>query len=242
MGDLAVNGTVNDLVVSGARPLYLSAGFILEEGFPVADLQRIVQSMAAAAATAGVAIATGDTKVVQRGKADGCFINTAGVGVLERPVSLGAANVQPGDTVLVSGPIGDHGITIMLARGEPDMMSDIVSDTAPLTDLVACLLNATPAVHCLRDATRGGVATILNEVAPAAHVAVVVDERAIPVRAEVRGACELLGLDPLYVACEGRLVAVVPRAVADTALQAPRTLPVRSAPGVLGHVDADPPG
>src|SRR5262249_10672097 len=129
IGDLAVNGTVNDLVVSGARPLYLSAGFILEEGFPVTDLQRIVQSMAAAAANAGVAIATGDTKVVQRGKADGCFINTAGVGVLERPISLGAVNVQPGDAVLVSGPIGDHGITIMLARGELDIMADIVSDT-----------------------------------------------------------------------------------------------------------------
>ena len=242
IGDLAVNGTVNDLVVSGARPLYLSAGFILEEGFPVAALQRIVQSMAAAAATAGVAIATGDTKVVQRGKADGCFINTAGVGVLERPVSLGAANVQPGDTVLVSGPIGDHGITIMLARGELDMMSDIVSDTAPLTDLVACLLNATPAVHCLRDATRGGVATILNEVATAANVAVVVDERAIPVRTEVRGACELLGLDPLYVACEGRLVAMVPGPTADTALQALRAHPLGQDAAIIGTVKDDPPG
>jgi len=242
IGDLAVNGTVNDLVVSGARPLYLSAGFILEEGFPVADLQRIVQSMAAAAATAGVAIATGDTKVVQRGKADGCFINTAGVGVLERPVSLGAANVQPGDTVLVSGPIGDHGITIMLARGELDMMSDIVSDTAPLTDLVACLLNATPAVRCLRDATRGGVATILNEVATAANVAVVVDERAIPVRAEVRGACELLGLDPLYVACEGRLVAIVPGPTADIALQALRSHPLGQDAAIIGTVKDDPPG
>src|SRR5262249_4264074 len=215
IGDLAVNGTVNDLAVSGARPLYLSAGFILEEGFPVADLQRIVQSMAAAAASAGVAIATGDTKVVQRGKADGCFINTAGVGVLERPISLGAANVQPGDAVLVSGPIGDHGITVMLARGDLDIMSDIVSDTAQLTDLVARLLNPTSAVRCLRDATRGGVATILNEVATATNVAVVVDERAIPVRAAVRGACELLGIDPLYVACEGRLVAIVPGPAAD---------------------------
>ena len=242
IGDLAVNGTVNDLVVSGARPLYLSAGFILEEGFPVAALQRIVQSMAAAAATAGVAIATGDTKVVQWGKADGCFINTAGVGVLERPVSLGAANVQPGDTVLVSGPIGDHGITIMLARGELDMMSDIVSDTAPLTDLVACLLNATPAVHCLRDATRGGVATILNEVATAANVAVVVDERAIPVRTEVRGACELLGLDPLYVACEGRLVAIVPGPTADIALQALRSHPLGQDAAIIGTVKDDPPG
>jgi hydrogenase expression/formation protein HypE len=242
IGDLAVNGTVNDLVVSGARPLYLSAGFILEEGFPVADLQRIVQSMAAATATAGVVIATGDTKVVQRGKADGCFINTAGVGVLERPISLGAAHVQPGDTVLVSGPIGDHGITIMLARGELDMMSDIVSDTAPLTDLVACLLNATPAVRCLWDATRGGVATILNEVATAANVTVVVDERAIPVRAAVRGACELLGLDPLYVACEGRLVAIVPGPTADTALQALRSHPLGQDAAIIGTIQDDPPG
>jgi hydrogenase expression/formation protein HypE len=242
IGDLAVNGTVNDLVVSGARPLYLSAGFILEEGFPVTDLQRIVQSMAAAAANAGVAIATGDTKVVQRGKADGCFINTAGVGVLERPISLGAVNVQPGDAVLVSGPIGDHGITIMLARGELDIMADIVSDTVPLTDLVVCLLNATPTVRCLRDATRGGVATILNEVATAANVAVVVDERAIPVRAEVRGVCELLGLDPLYVACEGRLVALVPGPAADTALQALRSHPLGKDAAIIGTIKDDPPG
>lgn len=242
IGDLAVNGTVNDLAVSGARPLYLSAGFILEEGFPVADLQRIVQSMAAAAATAGVVIATGDTKVVQRGKADGCFINTAGVGVLERPVSLGAAHVQPGDAVLVSGPIGDHGITIMLARGELDIVSDMTSDTAPLTDLVACLLNATPAVRCLRDATRGGVATILNEVALVANVAVVVDERMIPVRAAVRGACELLGIDPLYVACEGRLVAMVAGPAADTALQALRSHPLGKDAAIIGTVKDDPPG
>jgi hydrogenase expression/formation protein HypE len=230
IGDLAVHGTMNDLAVSGARPLYLSAGFILEEGFPVAELQCIVQSMAAAAASAGVTIATGDTKVVQCGKADGCFINTAGVGVLERPVSLGAVNVQPGDAVLVSGPIGDHGITILLARGELDIVADITLDTAPLTDLVAGLLHATPAVRCLRDATRGGVATILNEIATVAQVAVVVEERAIPVRAEVRGACELLGIDPLYVACEGRLVTIVAGA-ADTAPAGPAGPSVRAGRG-----------
>ena len=196
IGDLAVNGTVNDLAVSGARPLHLSAGFILEEGFPIADLRRIAASMAAAAAAAGVTIATGDTKVVQRGKGDGCYINTAGVGLIERDVSLGAATVKPGDAVLVSGPIGDHGVTIMLARGELDIASDVSSDTAPLVGLVGALLDATSSVHCLRDATRGGVATILNEVARAAGVAVVVDERAIPVRPEVRGACEILGIDP----------------------------------------------
>ena len=242
IGDLAVNGTVNDLAVSGARPLYLSAGFILEEGFPVADLQRIIQSMAAAAATAGVAIATGDTKVVQRGKADGCFINTAGVGVLERPVSLGAANVQPGDAVLVSGPIGDHGITIMLARGELDIVSALTSDTAPLTERVACLLRATPDVRCLRDATRGGVATVLNEIATVANIAVVVDERAIPVRPEVRGVCELLGIDPLYVACEGQMVAIVPGAAAQAALQALRAHPLGQQAAIIGTVKDEPPG
>ena len=242
IGDLAVNGTVNDLAVSGARPLYLSAGFILEEGFPVADLQRIVHSMAAAATSAGVAIATGDTKVVQRGKADGCFINTAGVGVLDRPVSLGAANVQPGDAVLVSGPIGDHGITIMLARAELDIVSDITSDTAPLTDLVTCLLTATPDVRCLRDATRGGVATILNEIATVANVAVVVDERAIPVRTEVRGACELLGIDPLYVACEGQMIAVVAGSAAPAALQALRAHPYGQHAAIIGTVKDEPPG
>ena len=242
IGNLAVNGTVNDLAVSGARPLYLSAGFILEEGFPVADLQRIVQSMATAAATAGVAIATGDTKVVQRGKADGCFINTAGVGVLERPVSLGAANVQPGDAVLVSGPIGDHGITIMLARSELDIVAAITSDTAPLTERVACLLHATPDVRCLRDATRGGVATVLNEVASVANLAVVIDERAIPVRPEVRGACELLGIDPLYVACEGQMVAIVPGSAAQVALQALRAHPLGQQAAIIGTVKDEPPG
>ena len=194
------------------------------------------------AASAGVVVATGDTKVVQRDKADGCFINTAGIGVLERPVSLGAANVQPGDVVLVSGPIGDHGITVLLARGDLDIVSDLTSDTAPLTALVLGLLNATPAVRCLRDATRGGVATILNEVATVANTAVVVEERAIPVRPEVRGACELLGIDPLYVACEGRLVAIVAGPAADTALQALRAHPLGQDAAIIGTVKDDPPG
>jgi hydrogenase expression/formation protein HypE len=243
IGELAVNGTVNDLAVSGARPLHLSAGFILEEGFPVADLQRIVASMAAAAAAAGVQVVTGDTKVVQRGKADGCYVNTAGVGVLERPVTLGAATVRPGDAVLVSGPIGDHGITIMLARGELDIEADIVSDTAPLHRLVARLLDATGAgVRCLRDATRGGVATICNEVARAADVAVVIEEDAVPVRPAVRGACEILGLDPLYVACEGRLVAVVDGGLAEAALGALRADPLGEGAAIIGRVRDDPPG
>ena len=242
IGDLAINGTVNDLVVSGARPLYLSAGFILEEGFPVADLQRIVRSMATAATAAGVSIATGDTKVVQRGKADGCFITTAGVGVIERDIHLGAANVQPGDAVLVSGPIGDHGMTIMLARGELDIMADITSDTAPLTGLVMRLLGVTPGVRWLRDVTRGGVATLLNELTRMAHVAVVLDERAIPVRPAVRGACEILGIDPLYVACEGRLVAIVQENAVDTALEAMRSHPLGKEAAIIGTIKAEPAG
>jgi hydrogenase expression/formation protein HypE len=242
IGDLAVNGTVNDLAVSGARPLWLSAGFILEEGFPVADLERIVASMAAAAERAGVQIVTGDTKVVQRGKADGCYVNTAGVGVIERPVELGVATARPGDAVIVSGPIGEHGITIMLARGELDIEAEVSSDTAPLNGLVERLLDAAPGVRGLRDATRGGVATICNEVARSAGVAVVVDEEAVPVRPEVRGACELLGIDPLYVACEGRLVAVVDGDQADAALGALRSHPLGEGAAVIGRVKDDPPG
>jgi len=242
IGDLAVNGTVNDLAVSGARPLWLSAGFILEEGFPVADLERIVGSMAAAAERAGVQVVTGDTKVVQRGKADGCYVNTAGVGVIERPGELGAARARPGDAVIVSGPIGNHGITIMLARGELDIESEVASDTAALNGLVERLLDATPGVRGLRDATRGGVATICNEVARAAGVAVVVDEEAVPVRPDVRGACELLGIDPLYVACEGRLVAIVDGDEVDAAMAALRSHPLGEGAAVIGRVRDDPPG
>jgi hydrogenase expression/formation protein HypE len=242
IGDLAVNGTVNDLAVSGATPLYLSAGFILEEGFPVADLTRIVASMEAAAQVAGVQVVTGDTKVVQKGKADGCYINTAGIGVVEHEVSLGVANAQAGDVVIVSGPIGDHGVTIMLARGELDIEADIISDTAPLNGLVADLLSATTGVRALRDATRGGVATILNEVAAAAGVGVLVNEDAIPVTPVVRGASELLGIDPMYVACEGRLVAVVDGGEADRALAALRAHPLGAEAAIIGQITADPPG
>jgi hydrogenase expression/formation protein HypE len=240
IGDLAVNGTVNDLAVSGAEPLYLSAGFILEEGFPVADLRRVVASMKAAAETAGVRIVTGDTKVVERGKADGCYVNTAGVGVVRR--TLGG-DVRPGDAVLVSGPIGEHGVTVMLARGELDIESGLTSDTAPLNGLVTALLEACGAgVRRMRDATRGGVATILNEVATDAGVAVVVEEDAFPVRPEVRGACELLGIDPLYVACEGRMVAVVAREVADAALSALRSHPLGEGAAIVGRIKGDPSG
>jgi hydrogenase expression/formation protein HypE len=242
IGDLAVNGTVNDLAVSGAKPMYLTAGFILEEGFPVADLIRIVASMKAAAAVAGVSIVTGDTKVVQRGKADGCYINTAGIGVIDYPGRLGVATVRPGDAVLVSGPIGDHGITVMLARGELDIEADLVSDTAPVNGLVDTLLAATSGVRAMRDATRGGVATILNEVAKAAEVAVIVDEDAVPVGTEVRGASELLGIDPLYVASEGRIVVIVDGDEAETALAAMRGHPLGEKAALIGRIKADPPG
>jgi hydrogenase expression/formation protein HypE len=242
IGDLAVNGTVNDLSVSGAVPLYLTAGFILEEGFEVDDLRRIVASMHDAAAAAGVQVVTGDTKVVEKGKADGCYINTAGLGIVEHNMTLGVAQARPGDAVLVSGPIGDHGITIMLARGELDIEADVISDTAPLNGLVADLLAATPGVRAMRDATRGGVATILNEVATDAGVCVVISEDAIPVRPEVRGASELLGIDPMYVACEGRLVAVVDGAEADRALAAMRAHPLGEQAAIIGHVADDPAG
>ncbi len=242
IGDLAVNGTVNDLATSGAVPLFLSAGFILEEGFGVADLTRIVRSMRAAAEAAGVRVVTGDTKVVERGKADGCYINTAGVGAIEHDLDLGVANARPGDAIIVSGPIGDHGVTIMLARGELDIEADVVSDTAPLSGLVASLLAAAPGVRALRDATRGGVATILNEIAKSADVGVQVSENEIPVRDEVRGAAELLGIDPMYVACEGRLVAVVDGDSADRALAALRAHPLGGQAAIIGHVTADPPG
>ncbi|WP_030510831.1 hydrogenase expression/formation protein HypE [Microbispora rosea] len=243
IGDLAVNGTVNDLAVCGARPLYLSAGFVLEEGFPVEDLRRISASMARAAAAAEVSIVTGDTKVVQRGKADGCYVTTAGVGLLEGDTRLGVAHARPGDAVLVSGPVGEHGVTIMLARGELDIEADVTSDTAPLNGLIAALRAAAgEGVRCLRDATRGGVATILNEIARASGVAVVVEEDAVPVRPAVRGACELLGIDPLYVACEGRVVAVVDGDAAGSALAALRSHPLGEGAAVVGRVRDDPPG
>lgn len=243
IGDLAVNGTVNDLAVSGARPAHLSAGFILEEGFPVEDLRRIVASMSAAAAAAGVSIVTGDTKVVQRGKADGCYINTAGVGLITGNLTLGVATARPGDVVIVSGPVGDHGITIMLERGELDLDAELVSDTAPVHELVQGLLESVgPDIRAMRDATRGGVATILNEVATAAGVAVVVDEESVPVRPEVRGACELLGIDPLYVACEGRIVAIVDPAAADAAVAALQAHPLGAGATAVGRVAEDPPG
>ena len=243
IGTLAIHGTVNDLAMAGAEPLYLSAGFILEEGFPIVDLRRIVASMAAAAAEAGVAIVTGDTKVVQRGKADGLFINTAGVGIIRTTWPLGQTQLQPGDRVLLSGPIGDHGIAIMLAREELDIETDVQSDTAPLHSLVAALLAvAGSGVHCLKDPTRGGVATSLNEMALGSEVSVALDEHAIPVRSGVRGACEILGLDPLTIANEGKLLAIVAPEVAEAALAAMRAHPLGREAMIIGTVQSDPPG
>jgi hydrogenase expression/formation protein HypE len=243
IGRLAVHGTINDLATAGARPLYLSAGFILEEGFPVADLRRIVASMASAAAEAGVAIVAGDTKVVQRGKADGVFINTAGVGLVEASWPLGQAHARPGDKVLLSGPVGDHGIAIMLAREGLEIESAIVSDSAPLHGLAAALLAAAgPGLHCMKDPTRGGVATTLNEVALASEAAIALEEGAIPVRAEVRGACELLGLDPLTIANEGKLLAIVAPEAAEAALAAMRAHPLGREAALIGEVRAEPAG
>ncbi|HBY97204.1 MAG: hydrogenase expression/formation protein HypE [Ardenticatenaceae bacterium] len=243
IGALAVHGTINDLAMAGAQPLYLSAGFILEEGFPVADLRRIVESMATAAAEAGIAIVTGDTKVVQRGKADGLFINTAGVGVVRATWPLGQTCARPGDKVLLSGPVGDHGIAIMMAREALDIETDVNSDSAPLHTLVADVLAAVgEGVHCLKDPTRGGVATALNEIALASEVAVALDERAVPVRRDVRGACEILGLDPLTIANEGKLLAVVAPDDAATALAAMRAHPLAREAAIIGEVRSEPPG
>lgn len=242
IGALAVNGTVNDLAVCGARPLYLSCAVILEEGFPLADLRRIAASMQATAVAAGVLIVTGDTKVVQRGAADKLFINTSGIGVIPAGLDLAAVRARPGDKVLVNGPIGDHGVAILAARGDLALEVPVESDCRPLHGLVQALLAACPGVHCLRDATRGGIATVLNEFALAARVCVNLDEAAIPVREAVRGVAELLGLDPLYFANEGTLVAVVPGEHAATALAALRAHPAGAGAAIIGEIGAAPPG
>ncbi|HJT57452.1 MAG TPA: hydrogenase expression/formation protein HypE [Ktedonobacteraceae bacterium] len=243
IGKLAVHGTINDLAMAGAQPLYLSAGFILEEGFPITELRRIVASMATAASDAGVAIVTGDTKVVQRGKADGLFINTAGVGLIRAMWPMGQAQVQPGDKVLLSGPVGDHGIAIMLTREALDIETDVESDTAPLHTMVAALLEAAgDGVHCMKDPTRGGVATTLNEIAIGSEVSIGLDEHAIPVRGEVRGACEILGLDPLTIANEGKMLAIVSAERAEAALAAMRSHPLGSEAAIIGTVQSEPAG
>lgn len=224
IGRLAVNGTVNDLAMSGARPLYLTAAFIIEEGLPLEDLERVVHSMAQAAADAGVAIVTGDTKVVNRGCADKLFITTAGVGLVPDGTSISASNARPGDVVIVSGPIGDHGITIWSTREGIDFTGSLQSDTAPLHALVEAMIAAGD-VHVLRDPTRGGLGTSLCEIAASSSVGVELEASAVPVREEVKAACEILGMDPLFVANEGRLVAMVAESSADAVLQAMRRIP-----------------
>ncbi len=239
IGDLAVYGTVNDLAMCGARPLYLSAGFILEEGLAMETLQAVVASMSVAARRAGVLLVAGDTKVVDKGKGDGMFITTAGIGAVETELTIAPASVQAGDAVVVSGDLGSHGLAVLSVREGLEFESPILSDTAPLWEPVEALLKAGIEVHCLRDLTRGGLASALNEIASARGIGMRVEEAAIPVADAVRGACEILGLDPLYVANEGRFVAFVPEAQADRVLKILRRLPVTSGAALIGQVVAD---
>lgn len=242
IGDLAVHGTVNDLAMCGARPLYLSAAFILEEGLEMAVLGRIVERMAEAARDAGVRIATGDTKVVERGHGHGCYITTAGVGVVPAGLQIGPDRARPGDVVIVSGTIGDHGMAVMSVREGLQFETAIESDSAPLAGLVAVLLAAAPGVHALRDPTRGGVASALNEIAGRSKVGIVLEERAVPVRPDVQAACELLGLDPIYVANEGKLLAIVAEESAPAALAALRAHPLGAQAAIIGRVTDRHPG
>ena len=236
IGDLAINGTVNDLAMSGATPLYLSAGFIIEEGLPMETLWRVVQSMARAAKKARVQIVTGDTKVVDRGKGDGLFINTSGIGILKHDAIITPTEVRPGDAVIVNGDIGRHGMAIMAVREGLEFESTIESDTAPLADLVLTLLSHDIEVHCLRDMTRGGMASALNEIATAAQAAIMIEESKIPVREDVKAACEILGLDPLHVANEGRFVAFIPSTDAERALKIMRSHPDGQGASWIGQV------
>ena len=242
IGQIAVNGTVNDLCMCGARPLWLSAGFILEEGFAVATLEKIVASMRGAAVAAGVAIVTGDTKVVERGKGDGLYVTTAGVGVIETPLTVAPSSIRLGDVVILSGDVGRHGMAIMATRAGLSFESEIHSDCAPLVAPVQALLQAGLEIHCLRDLTRGGLVTALVELAESAKVAVAIDEAKVPVSEPVRGACEILGLDPLYVANEGRFVCLLPEVQAARALAILKQTAPGGAPVVIGQVRAGPAG
>jgi hydrogenase expression/formation protein HypE len=251
IGELAVYGTVNDLAMRGAIPLYLSAGFILEEGLPMEALGRIVTSMAAACKKTGVKIATGDTKVVQKGHGDGIYINTSGLGVIPAQVNIGPANARPGDVVLVSGTMGDHGIAIMSVREGLTFGTEIQSDTAPLYALVEAMLKASKVsepskgwspIHCLRDPTRGGLAAVLNELSFASNVGIEFDERKVPIRPAVNAACEMLGLDPLYIANEGKLVAIVPEGNAEQVLAAMRKTDYGKDAAIIGRVVSEHPG
>lgn len=236
IGRLAVNGTVNDLAMGGARPCYLSCGVVIEEGFQMETLRRVVASMHEAAAAAGVQVVTGDTKVVERGACDGLFINTAGIGIVPRGVRLASSHARPGDKVLVNGPLGDHGAAILIARNDLALESEVASDCRPLHELVGAMLAACADIRCLRDATRGGVATILNEIAASSQAGVRIKESTVPVREQVRGICEILGFDPLYLPNEGTLVAVVPPECGDTVIDAMRRHPAGRAAAIIGEV------
>lgn len=242
IGKLAVCGTVNDLAVGGAKPLYLSCAAIIEEGTEIELLRRVARSMADTARTAGVQIVTGDTKVVQRGACDKLFLTTTGVGVIRPECQMGAERAQPGDLVLVNGVLGDHGAAILGARGDMMLDSPIESDCAPLNGLIEALLAAAPATRAIRDATRGGIATVLNEFAEASQVAIEIVEAKTPLRTEVKGFCEILGLDPLYLANEGKIVAIVPRAQSEAALAALEAHPFGKGAAIIGEVRAGEPG
>jgi hydrogenase expression/formation protein HypE len=242
IGELAVNGTVNDLAMCGARPLYLSCAMIIEEGLPMEELWRVVVSMQAAATTAGIRVVTGDTKVVDKGKGDRLFINTSGVGVIGDGIRISPRRAMPGDAIILNGPIADHGIAIMSVREGLDFETPIESDTAALNGLVETILAAGDHVHVLRDPTRGGVASALNEIAEASTRGILIEERALPVRDPVRGACELLGLDPLYVANEGKVLAFVAAEAEQRVLRNMRDHPLGKDAVVIGHVTADHPG
>ena len=242
IGELAVNGTVNDLAVSGARPLYLSCSMVMEEGLSMDTLSQVVDSMKRAADRAGVAIVTGDTKVVERGSADKLFINTSGIGVVPEGISLSAQRARPGDAIVTNGFIGDHGIAILLARNELALESNVESDTQPLHDLIAQMLTVCPDIRCMRDATRGGVATVLNEFATAAGVSIRLFESSLPIKESIRGACEILGLDPLYLANEGKLVAIVPQDQAQKLILTMQQHPVGQHSAIIGTVEESPAG
>lgn len=236
IGSLAVHGTVNDLSVCGGKPLYMSCGFILEEGFPFESLQTIIQTMSEAAAEANVQIVTGDTKVVARGAADGIFINTSGIGVVEYAGTLSVKNIQTDDVIIVNGTIGDHGAAIIKARENLAITSDILSDSAPLNGLIAEILKVSPNVHCMRDATRGGLGAILAEIAKSAEVRINIDEKAVPVQDNVRGVCEILGFDPLFLANEGKMILFCPQSDAEAVLAAMRNHKYGKYAAIIGCV------
>jgi hydrogenase expression/formation protein HypE len=240
IGSLSVHGTINDVAMAGARPLHLAAGFIIEEGFPLADLKRIVDSMARASREAGVPVVTGDTKVVEQGKGDGVFITTTGIGVVPDGVEISGDRARPGDRILLSGSIGDHGMAVMSKRESLAFTTDLVSDSAALHTLVAAMVAAAPGIRCLRDPTRGGLGTTLNELAAQSGVGMVIDEAAIPVLPQVEAACELLGLDPLYVANEGKLVCICAPEDEAALLAAMRAHPLGARATAIGGVEADP--